>query len=221
MSHPSMPGFRIMPMPAPIRKDIIERFQSIVTPHISDNMQRLCGVIGLKPYHRQKKLVGRAVTVKVRPGDNLMIHKALDMAEPGDVIVVDGGGELSQALVGELMQMHAQVRGVAGFVIDGAVRDVAAFYAADFPCFARGNTHRGPFKEGPGEINVPVAIAAGDLIVGDEDGLVAVPAEQLENLLVAATAQAQREQQRKEAILAGQDKRGWIDTYLKQKGVIA
>jgi hypothetical protein len=105
MSHPSMPGFRILPMPAPIRKDIIERFESIVTPHISDNMQRLCGVIGLKSYHRQKKLVGRAVTVKVRPGDNLMIHKALDMAEPGDVIVVDGGGEITQALVGELMQM--------------------------------------------------------------------------------------------------------------------
>ena len=226
MSHQPMPGFRIMPMPAPIPKDLIERFQSVVTPHISDNMHRLCGVIGLKQYHRQKKLVGRAITVKVRPGDNLMIHKAIDIAEPGDVIVVDGGGEVTQALVGELMQMHAQVRGVAGFVIDGAIRDIAAFHAADFPCFARGNTHRGPFKEGPGEINVPVAIGglvieAGDLIVGDEDGLVAIPADQLDTLLAAATAQAQREQQRKEAILAGQDKRGWIDIYLKQKGVIA
>lgn len=225
MSHHRMPGFRIMPMPAAIRQDLIERFRSVVTPHISDNMQRLCGVIGLRQYHRQKKLVGRAITVKVRPGDNLMIHKAIDMADPGDVIVVDGGGELTQALVGELMQMHAQVRGIAGFVIDGAIRDVAAFYAADFPCFARGNTHRGPFKEGPGEINVPVAIGglviqAGDLVVGDEDGLVAIPADEIENLLTAAIAQAQREEQRKEAILAGRDKRGWIDAYLTQKGVI-
>ena len=106
------------------------------------------------------------------------------------------------------------------------MRDVAAFYAADFPCYARGNTHRGPFKEGPGEINIPVAIGglvieAGDLIVGDEDGLVAVPAGQLDSVLTAAAAQAEREQQRKQAILKGEDKRGWIDAYLKQKGVIA
>jgi RraA family protein len=225
MSQQPILGFRILPMPAPIPEHLIQAFQTIVTPHISDNMQRLCGVIGLKQYHHRKKLVGRALTVKVRPGDNLMIHKAIDIAEPGDVIVVDGGGEVTQALVGELMQMHAQVRGVAGFVIDGAVRDVAAFYAADFPCFARGNTHRGPFKEGPGEINVPVAIgglviAAGDLIVGDEDGLVAIPANRLEDLLVAANAQARKEAQRKEAILAGQDKREWIDTHLREKGVI-
>lgn len=226
MSQPSSLGFRILPMPAPIPKDILQQFETIVTPHISDNMHRLCGVVGLHRYHRQKKLVGRALTVKVRPGDNLMIHKAIDIAEPGDVIVVDGGAELTQALVGELMQMHAQTRGVAGFVIDGAVRDVTAFYEADFPCFARGNTHRGPFKEGPGEINVPVAIgglvvAPGDLIVGDEDGLVAVPPEQLSTVLTAAKAQAKREQQRKEAILAREDNRAWIDGILKQKGAIA
>jgi len=226
MSHPNRLGFRILPMPAAIPADTVDAFRSVVTPHISDNMQRLCGVVGLKRYHREKKLVGRALTVKVRSGDNLMIHKAIDIAEPGDVIVVDGGADLTQALVGELMQMHAQVRGVAGFVIDGAIRDVAAFYQADFPCYARGNTHRGPFKEGPGEINVPVAIGglvieAGDLIVGDEDGLVAVPAGRLGEVLQAAQAQAQREAQRKEAILAGQDKRGWIDAYLKEQGVIA
>ena len=179
MSQANKLGFRILPMPAPIPADTIEAFSSIVTPHISDNMQRLCGVIGLRRYHREKKLVGRALTVGEVNGS-----------------VVDGGGEVTQALVGELMQMHAQVRGVAGFVIDGAIRDVAAFYHADFPCFARGNTHRGPFKEGPGEINVPVAIGglvieAGDLIVGDEDGLVAVPADRLGEVLQAARAQVE------------------------------
>ncbi|MFT4066177.1 RraA family protein [Paraburkholderia sp.] len=226
MSHPDQLGFRILPMPEAIPADMVDAFRSIATPHISDNMHRLCGVTGLRRYHREKKLVGRALTVKVRSGDNLMIHKAIDIAAPGDVIVVDGGADVTQALVGELMQMHAQVRGVAGFVIDGAIRDIAAFHHADFPCFARGNTHRGPFKEGPGEINVPVAIGglvieAGDLIVGDEDGLVAVPTARLGEVLQAARAQARREQQRKEAILAGQDKRSWIDAYLKERGVIA
>src|SRR6202000_757108 len=114
MSQPNIPGFRILPMPAPIGKDIIERFQTVLRPPVRATMHRLCGVIGLKRYHDRKKLVGRAITVKVRPGDNLMIHKAIDIAEPGDVIVVDGGADLTQALVGELMQMPEQVRGVAG-----------------------------------------------------------------------------------------------------------
>ena len=226
MSQFNQPGFRVLPMPARISAEIISAYEKVVTPHISDSMQRLCGVIGLQRYHRSKKLVGRAITAKVRPGDNMMIHKAIDIAEPGDVIVVDGGGDVTQALVGELMQIHAQVRGVAGFVIDGAVRDIAAFYAADFPCYARGNTHRGPFKEGPGEVNVPVAIgglviSAGDLIVGDEDGLVAIQPDLLSDVLAKAHDQAKREEQRKIAIRAGQDKRGWIDERLKALGVIA
>jgi regulator of RNase E activity RraA len=226
MSHVPPPGFRILPMPAPIAPSMIEAYAELVTPHIGDAMNRLTGTVGLTRYHRERKLVGRAITVKTRAGDNLMIHKALDMAAPGDVIVVEGSADVTQAVVGELMLLHAKVRGVAGFVIDGAIRDLAAFQEHDFPCYARGNTLRGPSKVGPGEINIAVTVGsmpvrAGDLIVGDEDGVIAIPVDQLELVLQGARKQAQREAQRKEAIAAGRDAREWIDVYLKAQGVIA
>ena len=137
--------------------------------------------MGLRQYHRSGRLVGTAFTVRTRPGDNLAIHKALELVGPGDVIVVDGGGDESRALVGEIMKNIAEHRGAAGYVIDGAIRDVAAFAASDFPCFARAVIHRGPYKSGPGEINVPVSIGGsvvspGDIVVGDEDGVLSFPA---------------------------------------------
>jgi regulator of RNase E activity RraA len=226
MSHTPPPGFRILPMPAPLPAAMLAAYAELVTPHIGDAMNRLTGTIGLTRYHREKKLVGRALTVKTRAGDNLMIHKALDMAEPGDVIVVEGSGDVTQAVAGELMLLHAKVRGVAGFVIDGAVRDLAAFREHDFPCYARGCTLRGPSKVGPGEINVAVTVASmavrpGDMIVGDEDGVIAIPVDQLEGVLRGARKHAEREDERKAAIAAGRDARGWIDIYLKAQGVIA
>lgn len=226
MSHVPPPGFRILPMPAPLPAAMLAAYAEMVTPHIGDAMSRLTGTIGLTRYHREKKLVGRAITVKTRAGDNLMIHKALDMAEPGDVIVVEGSADVTQAVAGELMLLHAQARGVAGFVIDGAIRDLAAFREHDFPCYARGATLRGPSKVGPGEINIAVTVGSmpvrpGDLIVGDEDGVIAIPVDQLELVLQGARKQAEREGQRKEAIAAGRDARGWIDAYLKAQGVIA
>lgn len=226
MSHTPPPGFRILPMPAPLPAGIVAAYSEMVTPHIGDAMSRLTGTVGLTRYHREKKLVGRAITVKTRAGDNLMIHKALDMAEPGDVIVVEGSADVTQAVAGELMLLHAQARGIAGFVIDGAIRDLAAFREHDFPCYARGHTLRGPSKVGPGEINVAVTVGSmpvrpGDLIVGDEDGVIAIPVDQLELVLQGARKQAAREGERKAAIAAGRDARGWIDVYLKAQGVIA
>ena len=142
-----------VPKPAP---DLIEAFRGAPTSVISDNLARLPGAVGLRPFHRGSKLVGIAFTVRTRPGDNLAIHRALELVGPGDVIVVDGGGDETRALVGEIMKTIAEYRGAAGYVIDGAIRDVAAFAASDFPCFARTAIHRGPYKSGPGEINVPV-----------------------------------------------------------------
>ena len=118
--------------------------------------------------------------MKTRPGDNLAIHKALELVGPGDVIVVDGGGDESRALVGEIMKTIAQWRGAEGYVIDGAIRDAGAIAADTYPFFARAAIHRGPYKSGPGEINVPVSIggsviAPGDIVVGDEDGIVSFP----------------------------------------------
>jgi regulator of RNase E activity RraA len=215
-------GFEIHPAPSRPAAALLDAFRDVVTPHLSDNMSRAYGAIGLKRYNTRGKLVGVALTVKTRPGDNLMIHKALNIAQPGDVLVVDGAGDVSQALVGELMMRYAQSRGVVGFVIDGAIRDCAAF--ADFPCYARGETHKGPYKDGPGEIHSPVTIGGlivnpGDIVVGDEDGIVAVPPARAEEILAAARAQAKKEAKAMEDIAAKTYDRSWVDVALKSKGV--
>lgn len=180
--------------------ELIEAFKIAPTSVISDNLERLAGAVGLRPFHRSGRLVGTAFTIKTRPGDNLAIHRALEMVGPGDVIVVDGGGDESRALVGEIMKNIAQWRGAEGYVIDAAIRDVATFAAGDFPCFARSVIHRGPYKSGPGEINVPVSvggavISPGDIVVGDEDGVVSFPAATAATLLEAVRAQIAREEQ--------------------------
>ena len=187
---------------------IIEGFRNAPTSVISDNLARLPGAVGLKPYHRGGKLVGTAFTVRTRPGDNLAIHRALELVGPGDVIVVDGGGDETRALVGEIMKNIVQWRKAEGYVIDGAIRDVAAFAGDDFPCYARAVIHRGPYKNGPGEINVPVSIGGsvispGDIVVGDEDGVVSFPAAGAAALLEAVRAQVAREEETLKAIREG------------------
>ncbi|MGG1254187.1 RraA family protein [Brevibacillus agri] len=217
-------GFRIFPNPNRPAKELVEQFRDVVTPHISDNLNRLHAIApGLRPYHKEGKLVGTAITVKSRPGDNLMAHKAIDMAEPGDVIVVDAGGDLTNAIVGEIMMRLAQKKGIAGFVIDGAIRDTEAFKNDVFPVYARGVTHRGPYKDGPGEINVPVSVGGmvvhpGDIIVGDDDGLAVVPAEQAEEVLRLVKEQQVKEEAILASIQDGTVDRRWVDELLKQKG---
>jgi RraA family protein len=218
-------GFQIHKAPARPVPELVEQFRDVVTAHLSDNMSRMCGTVGLRRYNPRGKLVGTALTVRTRLGDNLMIHKALNHAEPGDVLVVDGGGDISQALVGELMMLYARTRGVVGFVIDGAIRDVAAFANSDFPCYARGETHKGPYKEGPGEIHVPVTIGGlvihpGDIVVGDEDGVVALVPAIAPEVLAAARKQAEREEKAKADIAARRYDRSWVDAALTAKGVL-
>ncbi len=184
--------------PKPVAQDLLSEFRGVATSIISDNMARLPGATGILPYHKGGQLIGTALTVKTRNGDNLAIHAALKVARRGDVIVVDGGGDISQALIGEIILTHAESIGVAGFVIDGAIRDVAAIRASELPCYARGVTHKGPYKNGPGSINVPVSIGGlvvhpGDLVVGDEDGIVALSPQTAENILPAIRAQEERE----------------------------
>lgn len=194
-----------VPKPAPA---LIEAFRNASTSIISDNLERLPGAVGLKPFHRGGALVGVAFTVRTRPGDNLAIHKALELVGPGDVIVVDGGGDESRALVGEIMLNIAKYRGAAGYVIDGAIRDAGALAASDFPVFARTAIHRGPYKSGPGDINVPVSIGGmvvlpGDIVVGDEDGVVAFSQAIAPKLLEAVKAQIKREEDTLVAIREG------------------
>ncbi len=178
---------------------LVEAYRRSATAVISDNLDRMPGPVGLRAFHRGGTLVGTALTVRVRTGDNLAIHQALEMVRPGNVVVVDGGGDTSRALVGEIMRAIAESYGAVGFVIDGAIRDAGAFATSDFACYARAAIHRGPYKNGPGDINVPVSIGGfvvspGDIVVGDEDGLVAFPPG-----LAASLAEAVRTQEAKEA----------------------
>jgi RraA family protein len=191
---------------------------------VSDCMARMsAGGPRLRPLHRSGRVAGPALTVKTRPGDNLMIHKALEMAQPGDVLVVDGGGELTNALIGELMTTYAIGRGVAGFVIDGAVRDLDVIAAGTLPVYAAGVTHRGPYKDGPGEINVPVAVDGmvihpGDLLLGDADGVLCVPMDAAAEVLEAARRKVALEKKMLGDIAAGKLDQSWIETTLRRIG---
>ena len=209
-------GFRVLTRQRAVTAEQVERYRNLPVATISDSMQRMtAGGAGLRPFHRAGALAGVALTVKCRPGDNLMLHHALNIAEPGDVIVVDGGGDLTNALIGELMLAFAQKKQLAGVVINGAVRDTASIAASDFPVYARGVTHRGPYKNGPGEINVPIAIDGmvvepGDLIVGDADGVLCVPFDQVDAVYELANARHLDEQSKLQAIAEGRNDRSWV-----------
>ena len=188
----SASGFRILKRRQVVSAEWVEKFRGIPVACISDCMNRLTGFgPTMRPYHAENTICGPAITVKTRPGDNLMPHAALALAEPGDVMVVDAGGDLTNSIVGERMMYKAQVRGMAGFVINGAIRDLDWVRKNDCPVFASGVHHRGPYKTGPGEINVPIAIndqfvQPGDLIIGDADGLLCIPFADIEWLYTAA-----------------------------------
>jgi RraA family protein len=217
-------GFRILPIPKRPDKKLLAELGKMVTPHLSDSMERLvAGGPLLRPMHNGAKLCGPAFTVRTAPGDNLLVHKAIDTAEPGDVIVVDAGGFNDHAIIGELMSARAEQRGVGGMVIWGAIRDSAELRRGSFPVYASGVTHRGPYKNGPGEINVPIVMGGipvnpGDIIVGDADGLVAVPQEHAEAILASAKAILVKEEGSMKQIRAGTVDRSWVDKALKEKG---
>ncbi|WP_321969016.1 RraA family protein [Paraburkholderia tropica] len=218
------PGFRILTRERTISPELVERFRALPVANVSDSAHRLSAAgASLRPMHDGTKMVGAAITVRTRPGDNLMVHKAIDMASPGDVVVVDAGGDLTNAIIGELMSSHAAHRGLAGLVINGAIRDSGEIRAAAFPVYACGVTHRGPYKDGPGEINVPVSIGgmvicAGDLVMGDADGVVAVPVADAEALLVKAEAKHKQECGQLVAIREGRNSRAWVDETLRRLG---
>ncbi|TDL39693.1 RraA family protein [Arthrobacter nitrophenolicus] len=192
-------GFQVLKRKRAVTADLASQYREVPVSTVSDSMHRLTAAgANLRPMHSAGVMAGPAITVRTRPGDNLMVHLALDVAEPGDVVVVDANGDLTNAIIGELMVMHAAKRGLAGIVIHGAIRDSAAIRGQDLPVYAAGITHRGPYKDGPGEINVPISlngmtINPGDLIIGDEDGVLAVPYDDAEALLEAATAKNAKE----------------------------
>jgi len=203
-------------------RQLVEAFRAIPVANIDDAMNRLAAVdSSIRPFNK-KPLIGTAFTVKVPEGDNLMFHKAMDMAQEGDVIVIDARGDLSRAIFGELMIGYCVERKLAGVIVDGAVRDADALAKMDIAVYARGITPNGPYKNGPGEINLPVSfggqvIRPGDIILGDEDGIIVVRPEEAEAILALT-----QEIETKEAMIMELIKtessypRPWVDQKLEE-----
>lgn len=179
-------------------KKTIELFRNIPVANIDDNMNRLYAVNAALVPCNKTPLLGVAFTVKVPAGDNLMFHRALDVAKRGDIIVVDGGGGMDRAFCGEIMVKYAIKRGLGGFVVDGCIRDMDCISQIDFPVYSRGTSPNGPYKNGPGEINVPISIGGivvlpGDILAGDADGLVVIRAADAVEIARKAAAQYNKE----------------------------
>jgi regulator of RNase E activity RraA len=199
------------------------RFGSSLIADVAARRGALNGRI--QPLARAMKFAGPAVTVEVRPGDNLMIHAALALAKPGDVIVVDGGGYLGAALTGFLMVSQARTTGIAAFVIDGAVRDIEETCASGFPVFAAGTNPNGPTKAIGGKVNWPasvgnVSVNPGDLVVGDADGVVVVPREKAEEVVAAVQAKLDMEQQFLAGLAEGKVNNGWVTGALRAAAML-
>lgn len=198
--------------------EILAALGAIPVAALSDNMHRNTGTTGLQPYHKpvRQTMAGTAVTVRSRGGDNLSFLRALEFCRPGDVLSVDAGGDLNNAVVGGILTFYAARIGLAGVVIDGAIRDVAEIREREFPVYARGVTHRGPYKDGPGEINVTVSVGGmvvnpGDIIVGDQDGLLAIPQEGVKELIDKARGVLAAEAETLRAMREGRWNRAFID----------
>jgi RraA family protein len=211
-------GARRNPTIASVDAKHLDQLRRIPVALLSDNCHRGTGSVGLSPRHKPSKatMAGTVVTVRCRGGDNLVVLRAFDFCRPGDVMVVDAGGDPTNAVLGGIMSAGAAMLGLAGLVVDGAIRDVAEIAERDFPVYARWANHRGPYKNGPGEINVPVSIGGmtvspGDVIVGDQDGLLAFPASEAASLIEKALAQQKKEEAQMVEIASGKWDRSFLD----------
>lgn len=173
-------------------REKVERFRDIPASNIGDMMNRLyCMRENISRIGKTTPcLLGTAFTVKVPDGDNVFVHRALDLAEAGDVLVVDGNGCTSRSLMGEIMFTYAMNKGLAGIVVDGAIRDADSLQDLDIPVYAIAVTPQGPYKNGPGEINVPVScggqvVFPGDILIGDADGICVVRPEDADEVYKA------------------------------------
>lgn len=218
-------GFRILEGTSRPPADIVDAFRGKAASNLADAMGRFHfmdpGIVS----RTRLPLCGVAVTVNARPGDNLMVHKALEMAQPGDVIVVSTNGNTTSAVFGELMGHTAVGAKLGGIIVDGAIRDVGGLMALGFPAFSRTVTPGGCDKDGPGEINVPVScgntvVMPGDIVVGDEDGVAVVSLEDASEVLERVRALEEREKKRIAAIQAGDLFKAEIDEALRAKGVL-
>lgn len=210
------------PMPS---KELLEEFSHIPAANIADTMGRSCAMNPrIKLLSGAKGIVaGPALTVKGRGGDNLFIHQALDMCLPGDIIVVSNDEDDTRSLMGEVMFTYAMYqRKLGGLILDGPVRDLDALREMPLPVYATGTTPGGPHKEGPGEINVPIAcggisVNPGDIIVADTDGIIVIPLKDAPEVLEAAKKFCEQDQKKIEACKNGTQNRAWVMKKLEAK----
>lgn len=223
--HPG-PGFRIRRNITRAPKELIEKFKDFETPDVSDMMNRLYTMNQeIQNRVNDMAICGPAVTVKVFPGDNLMVHKALDIVQPGDVIVIDAGSSSMNGVLGDLISTKAKHRGVVGFIIDGLVRDVPAIKEIGMPVYARGITPIGPLHRGPGEINFPIScggivVNPGDIILGDECGVIVIRQDFAAELLERVTKQRDSLKAYVEKVRQGIFSNDWVDVTLKEQNCL-
>ncbi|MGG0251694.1 RraA family protein [Peribacillus frigoritolerans] len=225
MNELSNVGFRVVKNIERVNQKIIEEFKGIATPNIGDVMGRMFAMdYSIKSINKPGiHIAGSAFTVRSHPGDNLLVHKAMDLAHPGDIIVVDACGDMGNAILGELMCHYAKTKGIVGYIIDGPVRDLYGISEMGYPVFAKGGTPRGPYKEGPGEINTVIScgnvpVNPGDIIVADDDGIVVIPKEDAESVLEKAKDIQAKEKMVIDSIYNGTWERSWVDETLQKKG---
>jgi RraA family protein len=218
--HPG-PGFRIKLDLPRLERPLMAALGDFPTPEISDLLNRMYaldpGIRCLTGSHH--RLWGPACTVRVFPGDNLMVHKVLDVARPGDVVVIDAGASPMNAVLGDLISTKARHRGIAGFVVDGLVRDVPGIAELGLPVYARGTTPIGPLHRGPGEINFPICcggtvVNPGDVIIADDAGIVAVPREIVSELLRRLKDREKKQAEYLASVQRGDFSNAWVDRIL-------
>jgi regulator of RNase E activity RraA len=218
-------GFRIVPAPPRLPAATIDRFRGAGSATVADAMGRFGFMDPAIEPRTGVGVCGFAITVRCRPGDNLMLHKALEIASAGDVVVVDTCGNRTSAVFGELMGKTAVARQLGGLIVDGAVRDVEHLTAMRFAVYSRTICPGGCDKDGPGEINIPIScggvvVNSGDVVVGDRDGVTVVPRAHADEVLDLLAQVVQRERARVSEIDGGVLFRPDVDELLRKRGVI-
>jgi len=210
-----------------VSPEIVKKASAFAASILADVAGRRGTLDGrIAPLAPSMRLAGPAFTIEVRPGDNLMIHAAITMAKPGDILVIDGKGDRSCALMGSIMINACKKLGLGGVVLDAAVRDSEELVELGFPVYSVGTNPNGPTKFVPGRINWPIscggiAVNPGDLVVGDADGVVVVEREKAESLLGEAAKKVADERARIADIVAGRNLRPkWLEGSLRAAGVL-
>ena len=207
--------------------DIMMQFKNIPASNTADCMGRSCAMnprIHLVSSPKDQMMVGPAFTVKCRAGDNLALHAALNLCNEGDVLVVSNEEDNTRALMGEVMMAYLYLqKKVAGIVLDGPIRDIDEIGKWDFPVYATGTTPGGPYKEGPGEVNVPIAcggisVEPGDIILADPDGVIVIPRNDAATILEDAKKFQAADEGKLEKTRQGTINRSWVDKTIQEKG---